>query len=55
MEVKVLAALLYFSGSSYRRVSSLRGFSYEAVSMWYNALKDALKPERRYRRCIAVD
>jgi len=54
--VKVLAALLYFPGLSYRRVGSLLGFSYESVRLWYRALKDALpKPERRYRRYVAVD
>ncbi|MEM3734915.1 MAG: hypothetical protein QW158_08235 [Nitrososphaerales archaeon] len=37
LEVKVLAALIYFSGLSYRRVSSFGGFSYEAVRLWYNA------------------
>jgi len=31
LEVKVIAAMLYFSGLSYRKVSSLGGFSYEAV------------------------
>ena len=56
LETKVVAALIYFSGLSYRRVSSLVGYSYEAVRLWYNALKDALpKPERKSRRCIAVD
>jgi len=56
LEVKVLAALIYFSGLSYREVSSLGGLYYKAVRLWYNALKDVLpKPERRYRRLIAVD
>ncbi|MGB9660066.1 MAG: hypothetical protein ACPLY9_06085 [Nitrososphaerales archaeon] len=56
MEMKVVAALIYFSGLSYRMVSSLVGYSHEAVRLWYNALKDALpKPEKRNRRCIAVD
>jgi len=56
LEAKVLVALIYFSGLSYRKVSSLGGFSYEAVRLWYNALKGALpKPERKYRRYIAVD
>jgi hypothetical protein len=31
LEAKVLAVMLYFSGLSYRKVSSLGGFSYEAV------------------------
>jgi len=53
LEVKVIAALLYFSGLSYRRIASLGGFSYEAVRL-YRALNDA-KPERKHRRCIAVD
>ena len=54
LEVKVIAALLYFSGLSYRRIASLGGFSYEAVRLWYRALNDA-KPERKHHRCIAVD
>ncbi len=37
LEARVLAALIYSSGLSYREVSSLGGFSYDAVRLWYNA------------------
>jgi len=33
LEVKAVAALLYFSGLSYRKVSSIGGFSYEAIRL----------------------
>jgi len=43
--------LLYCTSRGY-----LGGFFYEAVRLWCNALKDVLpKPERKYRRCVAVD
>jgi len=57
LEVKVLAALLCFAGLSYRGVAkAVGGISYGLVYRAFTAIRDALpKPERRYRRCIAVD
>jgi transposase-like protein len=57
LEVKVLAAMLCFAGLSYRGVAkAVGGISYGLVYRAFTAIRDALpKPERRYRRCIAVD
>jgi len=57
LETKVLAALLCFAGLSYRGVAkAIGGISYGLVYRAFTAIRDALpKPERRYRRCIAVD
>jgi len=53
--IRILAASIYFPGLSYRR-SSLDSFSYEAVRLCYNILRDALpKPEKKHCRFIAVD
>jgi transposase-like protein len=55
LEVKVLAALLCFAGLSYRGVAkAVGGISYGLVYRAFTAIRDA-KPERRHRRCIAVD
>jgi putative transposase len=55
LETKVLAALLCFAGLSYRGVAkAIGGISYGLVYRAFTAIRDA-KPERRYRRCIAVD
>ncbi len=57
LEIKVLAAMLCFAGLSHRKAAQLIGrLSYVAVHDAFIALRKALpKPERRYRRCIAVD
>jgi len=57
LETKVLAALLCFAGLSYRGVAkAIGGISYGLVYRAFTAIRDALpKPERRYRRCVAVD
>ncbi|MEM2896049.1 MAG: DDE-type integrase/transposase/recombinase [Candidatus Bathyarchaeia archaeon] len=60
LELKVLAALLYFSGLSYRRIASLNAFkhrfSYWSVRYWYLALRQVLpKPKRKPRSLIAID
>ncbi|MEM3734917.1 MAG: hypothetical protein QW158_08245 [Nitrososphaerales archaeon] len=47
---------MHYSGSSLRSVAKSRGFTYEAVRRWYQALRRVLKePERKHRRCIAID
>jgi transposase-like protein len=57
LEVKVLAALLCFAGLSYRGLAkAIGGISYGLVYRAFTAIRDALpKPEKRYRRCVAVD
>jgi len=57
LETKVLAAMLCFAGLSYRKVAKVVGsISYVLVYRAFTALKDGLpKPEKKYRRCIAVD
>ena len=56
LESKVMASLLYFSGLSYRKVSMFGGFSYEAIRLWCNALKNVLpKPRRKQLRIVAVN
>ncbi len=59
-EVKLLAALLYHLGLSYRRVSLAMGlfyvFSYESCRLWYRKIGTILpQPEKICRRMIAVD
>ena len=59
-DVKLLAALLYHLGLSYRRVSLAMGlffvFSHESVRLWYRKLGTILpQPEKIHRRVIAVD
>jgi transposase-like protein len=56
IDIKIIAALLYHSGLSYRNVSKFGNFSHESVRLWYNALNKILpKPDKRYRRAIAID
>jgi len=56
LEVKVLAAMLCFAGLSYRGVAkAVGGISYGLVYRAFTALRGLPKPERRCRRCIAVD
>jgi len=57
LEEKVLAAMLCFAGLSYRGVAkAIGGISYGLVYRTFTALRDGLpKPERRCRRCVAVD
>jgi transposase-like protein len=57
LETKVLAAMLCFAGLSYRGVAkAVGGVSYGLVYRAFTALRDGLpKPERRCRRCVAVD
>jgi putative transposase len=59
-DVKLLAALLYHLGLSYRRVSLAMGllfiFSHESVRLWYRKIGSILPvPEKICRRVIAVD
>jgi len=56
LEVKVLAAMLCFAGLSYRGVAkAVGGISYGLVYRAFTALRGLPKPERRCRRCVAVD
>ncbi|MCX8191514.1 MAG: hypothetical protein N3F06_01745 [Nitrososphaerales archaeon] len=56
LEVKVLAAMLCYAGLSYRKTAKLLGsLSYMAVQRAFIALNNLPKPERRYRRYVAVD
>lgn len=59
-EVKLLAALLYHLGLSYRSVSLamelLSSFSHESVRLWYRKIGSILpQPEKIRRSIIAVD
>ena len=59
-EVKLLAALLYHLGLSYRSVSLamklLQVFSHESVRLWYRKIGSILpQPEKIHRSIIAVD
>jgi len=59
-EVKLLAALLYHLGLSYRSVSLamelLSTFSYESVRLWYRKIGTILpQPSKIHRSVIAVD
>jgi putative transposase len=59
-EVKLLAALLYHLGLSYRRVSLAMGlffvFSHESCRLWYRKIGSILpQPEKIHRSIIAVD
>ncbi len=59
-DVKLLAALLYHLGLSYRRVSLAMGlfwmFSHESCRLWYRKIGSILPaPEKICRRVIAVD
>ena len=60
MELKILAALLYFFGLSLRKTSKylslFEEISHESVRIYYHRLKKVLKqPRKRERRLIAID
>ena len=60
LEVKILAALLYFFGLSLRKTSLFVSFfeeiSHESVRKYYHRLKYILKqPRKKERKLIAVD
>jgi len=56
LKTKVITALLYFLGLSYRDLSRLLGMSHEAARLWFTALKNAFPaPVRKKRPHIAVD
>jgi len=60
VELKILAALLYFSGLSLRKTSDFLSLfeeiSHESVRIYYHRLKEVLKqPRKRERRIIAID
>ncbi len=60
VELKILAALLYFFGLSLRKTSDylslFEEISHESVRIYYHRLKTALKPpKKKERRLIAID
>jgi len=60
VEIKVLAALLYFLGLSLRKVSEIlsefESISHEAVREYYRRIKEVInKPEKKERRLVAID
>ncbi len=60
VELKILAALLYFFGLSLRKTSQFRSFfdkiSHESVRLYYHRLKKVIdQPTRKKRRLIAID
>ena len=59
IEIKILAALLYFFGHSLRKTSlflSLFEEYVESVRIYYHRLKEVIKqPEKKKRRLVAVD
>ena len=60
IELKILAALLYFFGLSLRKTSEFLSFfeeiSHESVRIYYHRLKKVLiQPKKKERRLIAVD
>ena len=60
VELKILAALLYFSGLSLRKTSNylslFEEISHESVRIYYHRLKEVLKqPRKRERRLVAID
>jgi len=60
VELKVLAALLYFFGLSLRKTSNFLSLfeeiSHESVRIYYHRLKAVLKqPKKKERRLIAID
>ncbi len=54
VELKILAALLYFFGLSLRKTSDylplFEEISHESVRIYYHRLKTALKPKKKKRR-----
>ena len=60
VELKILAALLYFFGLSLRKTSNylslFEEISHESVRIYYHRLKKVLKqPRKKKRRLIAID
>jgi len=60
VELKILAALLYFFGLSLRKTSEFLSLfeeiSHESVRIYYHRLKKVLKqPRKKERRLIAID
>ncbi|AIG98463.1 Transposase [Archaeoglobus fulgidus DSM 8774] len=60
VELKILAALLYFFGLSLRKTSDFLSLfeeiSHESVRIYYHRLKEVIKPPRKKpRRLIAID
>ena len=60
VEIKVLAALLYFLGLSFRKVSEIlsefESISHETVRKCYLRIKEVINlPEKRERRLVAID
>ena len=60
IELKILAALLYFFGLSLRKTSEFLSLfeeiSHESVRIYYHRLKTVLKqPEKKKRRLVAID
>jgi len=60
VELKILAALLYFFGLSLRKTSDylslFEEISHESVRIYYHRLKKVLKlPRKKPRRLIAID
>ena len=60
VELKILAALLYFFGLSLRKTSNFLSLfeeiSHESVRIYYHRLKKVLKqPRKKQRRLIAID
>jgi len=60
VELKILAALLYFFGLSLRKTSDFLSLfeeiSHESVRIYYHRLKKVLKrPRKKLRRLIAID
>ncbi len=60
IELKILAALLYFFGLSLRKTSQFlslfQEISHESVRIYYHRIKNVLKqPRKRKRKLIAID
>ena len=59
MELKILAALLYFFGLSLRKTSDylslFEGISHESVRIYYHRLKKVLKQPRKRERKLSID
>ena len=60
VRLKVLAALLYFLGLSFRKtsgfISCFQEISHESVRTYYHKMKEVIKPpEKRNRGLIAID
>ena len=60
VELKILAALLYFFGLSLRKTSEFLSLfeeiSHESVRIYYHRLKKVLlQPKKKERRLVAID